>query len=142
MLNPCIQRFDLYLQKWELVEYKLSETLQQLNFSLLCLGACVQLNSNSIYVFGGSFADQNEEKSAQSYIVQIEEKNEGDAHTIQFFNEYTLPFADSFWNPQVIVENKNLYCLQNVSHEQQIGAVYLDRKRILRFNPKSGWETN
>jgi len=138
-LSTVIERLDINKKEWETIKYNISQELSKGGFSLLSLGSCLQINRNCIFVFGGSYPLPYEEKSAQSFILTLIQGEKEAIHRIENYDHFKLPVEDAFWNPQPIVEGETIYCLQNVSHEKQVGAVFLDRKRILKFEPEKGW---
>ena len=152
-LSNSIERYSPLIDKWNLIEFELPKEYNYATdgFSILSSSACIQVNQNQIFVFGGTYADYSQ-KSAQSFFLTVEEKDEDQNirkinesssvscyHKIKDINEYPLPVAEGFWNNQVFVNNKKLYCLQNVQNEKNNSVVYLDRRRALEFESNEGW---
>ena len=157
-LCNVIERYSPLIDKWNLIEFDIPKEYSYApdGFVILSSSACVQVNQNQIFIFGGTYADYSQ-KSAQSFVLSIEEKDEETTsaintikkgnemvsisvtHKIKCINDYPLPVAEGFWNNQVILYNRKLYCLQNVQNEKNNNIVYLDRRRMLEFESNEGW---
>ena len=108
-------------------------------FALTSQGSCVQINDTDIFVFGGYY--ENRSISNQSFIFEIkeEEDNQQPDKIIQKFsikslNSKKVPFAAPFWDKQVFIYNKNLFCLQNIITYNDPKLSYISTRRALAFD--------
>jgi hypothetical protein len=154
-LCNVMERYNPLVDKWSIVEFDIPKEYNYSTdaFFILSSSACVQINHNQIFVFGGTYADYSQ-KSGQTFILSIEEKDDVNSsdkrmensaaysvsHKIKGLNEYPLPIPEGFWNNQVVINNKKLYALQNVQNEKNNSVVYLDRRRVLEYDYNEGWK--
>jgi len=148
-LSNTIERYNPLLDRWIVINFEHPKKIGHdgEKFCLYSSAACCQISDSSIFVFGGTHINYSQ-KTASSFLVHIE-KEEKDkkyneeikpSHRIVGFDLYPLPIAEAFWNNQPIIHEGNIYCLQNVQNESNTSAVYLDRRRLLRFSYPEGWK--
>lgn len=134
-----IDRFDVSLNKWEEIHLDFSNIgmASKAYFRINSLSASVQVSYDSILVFGGTL-EQYTKKSKGSYLLKI--KKDGicheltEVHQVLAVNEHQLPTAEAFWSQQVIVHDRKLFALQNISMEEMSQNVCLDKRRVLMFD--------
>ena len=51
----------------------------------------------------------------QTYLFSVE----GENYVIKDLNSFPLPTAEAFWSNNLIIQNKVVYALQNVSNNQE-----------------------
>lgn len=153
-LNNTIERYDPMSDKWTMIDFELPTSFdgKKEAFEIYSSLACIQINPTQMMIFGGTHADYKV-KSDECWILSVEadeaengsrsshrEKTLRVGHKMRRFTHGRLPFAEGFWNSQVIVDDKKLYCLQNIPNEKNESIVYLDRRRVLVFGDDSRWK--
>lgn len=134
-----IDRFDVSLNRWEEINLDFSSLPQSSKayFHILSLSASVQVTYDSILVFGGTHQVYTE-KSRSSFMLKLKKdgicKEKAEVHQVLAVNEHQLPTAEGFWSQQVIVHDRKLFALQNISMEEQGTNVCLDKRRVLMFD--------
>ena len=150
-LCNTIERYDPLSDLWSLIEIELPSGFgfSKKPFSILSSLASVQINNDQMIVFGGTHADYSI-KSNDCWLLHVDEvRTNGSlsnrttdsswSHRITGVNESNLPYAEGFWSNQVVVDQRQLYCLQNVPNEKNENVVYLDRRRVLVFDSEYRW---
>ena len=150
-LNNNIEKYDTLLDRWTIIDFEPpSQFLDKIKpFNILSSLACIQVNATQIMFFGGTHTDYSI-KSNECWVLcientQLENGNRGDRqestkHKILQLKGSNLPTAEGFWNTQVIIDNKSLFCLQNIPNEKNDSIVYLDRRRVLELDFKGRWK--
>ena len=139
LLNNTIERYDISLNFWEIVDAKFDTQdallIDLKAFSLLSACCAIQINSNEIFVFGGYFA--NNESSQMSFILagERDERNEED-YIIKWINYKPLIEAEGFWNNVAMIMYKKVWALQNISNEKNDDCLEGER-RVVSFNSNS-----
>ncbi len=66
-LNNFIEKYDVSLNSWGIVDPQISMNENPTSFALLSTSCCIQINSNDIFIFGGY--NLNNEGNKLSYIL-------------------------------------------------------------------------
>ena len=130
-MNNHIERYDSIGNKWEDIRYDMmypEEPSLMIGISLMAYAACSQINSNEIYVFGGS---EDEPKTNSTYKLRME----GDDFYIEKLG-VNLAYNGTFWNNAIVQDNKIL-CLQNVKLNKS-DTFYLGKRKVLCYE-KDQW---
>jgi len=132
-LNKTIEKYNPTINIWVIINYRFEDLSKEKSFKLLASSACCQLNYSQIFVFGGGEEEFNK-KSNQTFLFEINEKNGKMDPIIRKINEKKICFDEGFWESNPLVNQSNLYTLQNFSNEQEKTITFLDKRRLLCFN--------
>ena len=132
-LSPFIEKYTIKEDRWVVLDPKLGGVQPEHFFALLSNSCCLQINKNDIMVFGGYMEDNS--GSSQTFLFTFDHNNndDDDNTTIKCVNEKVLPFGEGFWNNQAIVHERQVFALQNISHDKNEDCLE-DKRRILLFN--------
>ena len=153
ILTNNIEMYNPLIDKWSIIHIKFEQPIE--SFTILSSSACVQINPNHIFVFGGTFEDYSF-KSKQSFLLYVPDDAVSDyikaiqstklgpqnEYLIKGLNEKEMLFAEGFWNNTPIIMNNEVYSLQNITTEKNVNVVYLDRRRVMKFNSKEWFSYN
>ncbi|CAD8048949.1 unnamed protein product [Paramecium primaurelia] len=103
-----IERYDTQTNKWEYIDPEIDEQESHKFHTIYQCSACVQINRNNIYVFGGY--DNDDKGVSFSFLLNIEDNK----HKIYQVDTKPLLYPEGFWNNQVIINDHKLYVLQNI----------------------------
>ncbi|CAD8140945.1 unnamed protein product [Paramecium octaurelia] len=124
-----IERYDTFENKWEHIDPEISKQESSKFQTIYQCSACVQINKNNIYVFGGY--DNDDKGVSFSFLLKID-----DRHTIHQVNTKPLLYPEGFWNNQVIIHDQKLFVLQNIEIDSnQIDEI---NRSLLCFDGQ-GW---
>ena len=132
-LSPYIEKYVIKDDRWVVLDPKLGGVQPEHFFALLSNSCCLQINKNDILVFGGYLDDNS--GSSQTFLFTFDHNNSDDDDNtmIRNVNDKILPFGEGFWNNQAIVHERQVYALQNISHDKNEDCLE-DKRRILMFN--------
>lgn len=120
--SRSIKRYCIQDRTWSSVNV--------VNELLFPLSACAQINSNEIFVFGG--LNEHKKGTNRSFVLTVD--IEGNINKTEVteavvsLGHADLPIGDGFWNPQTLVNNNNLYVLQNVTNQGNVTG-----RRLLEY---------
>ncbi|CAD8146974.1 unnamed protein product [Paramecium pentaurelia] len=103
-----IERYDTQTNKWEYIDPEIDQQESHKFHTIYQCSACVQINKNNIYVFGGY--DNDDKGVSFSFLLNIEDNK----HKIYQVDTKPLLYPEGFWNNQVIINDHKLYVLQNI----------------------------
>lgn len=132
-LSPFIEKYTIKDDRWVVLDPKLAGVQPEHFFALLSNSCSLQINKNDVLVFGGYLEDNS--GSNQSFLFTFDHNNsdEDDNVTIRNVNDKLLPYGEGFWNNQALVYERQVYALQNISHDKNEDCLE-DKRRILMFN--------
>lgn len=131
-LSPYIEKYVIKEDKWIVLDPKLVGIQPDNFFALMSNSCCQQINKNDLLVFGGYLEDNT--GSNQCFLFTFDHNVEDDDNTmIRCVNEKTLPYSEGFWNNQAIIYDRQVFALQNISHDKSEDCLE-DKRRILMFN--------
>jgi len=136
--DTFIEKYDPDIDTWNSIAFTLDRGLGISSdlFRVLTTSACVQINENEIYVFGGYLEDNT--GSNQTFLLRVNQVNGDDKnpanYTIAGIGMKTLTHPEAFWNNTPLIFNKNVVALQNVSTPEQEDICLDDRRRVVVFN--------
>lgn len=132
-LAKTIEKFNPKVNKWFILNYRHQNQNIGEFFKVLASSGCCQINKNSIFVFGG-VEEEFHKKSKQTFILEIDERDNKSDYVVKDFNENGLLFKDVFYESNALIHDSALYSLQNLSSEADNGIVLMDKKRVLMFD--------
>jgi len=133
--NNLIERYDQLENVWTVINCRFLKSIEP-GFSFFACSACIQINEDEIYIFGGI---KLENKSNRGYIFRPEELSEDDT-TLEKV-ELNLPYYGTFIDSPIIFKDK-IYALQNI---QKTGSLipsdshFAGKRRILCYDGEN-WE--
>jgi hypothetical protein len=168
VLNNTIERYDIKKNLWQIVNFEINSNRFSLfndDFILPWCCGVTQINSQQILVVGGYLS--NNENSQQFFIFNLwpssfdkenihiyVKENESNKeidndipqsddndfkHAVSHVNRWILPVGEGFWNSQAIVNQKQVFCLQNIQVEEFQSTTKPDLRRLLSFE-KYKWD--
>lgn len=128
LLSQVIEVYDLKLNKWNVIQAVSESNLVPV---ISRLGACLQINEQNLFIFGGYYA-KNDAGTNQSFLLEVKDKK----YVIKKLNEKLLPHCAGFWNNMPFVHKKQVICLQNVADPENKNVSLQDKRRLLVFDSK------
>jgi hypothetical protein len=133
-----VEKYDEESKQWTSVAFTLDKGLGTAAqyFRVLTTSACIQINPQEIYVFGGYLEDNT--GSNQTFIFRVNDPANDDKNPSNYLITHiglkTLTDAEAFWNNAPIIHGKHVYALQNVPTPDQEDICLDDRRRVVAFN--------
>jgi len=131
LLSQIIEVYELKSNKWSVIQAMSESNLVPV---ISRLGACVQINEQNIFIFGGYYA-KNDAGTNQSFLLETSEK-EKQKYIIKRLNEKLLTHCAGFWSNMPIVHKKRIICLQNVPDPDNTNVSLQDKRRVMVFDSK------
>ena len=132
-LETFIERYDPAKNVWTPcnVRIELPEGMKPSQFKILNTSACVQINTQDIYIFGGYLEDNS--SSNQTFLFKVVDEYD-EQYVITGVGAKTLTHPEAFWNNIPVVKNKCIFALQNVQTVDQEDVCLDDKRRLIVFN--------
>ena len=132
LLSQIIEIYELKVNKWIIIQAVSESNLIPV---ISRLGACVQLNEQNIFIFGGYYA-KNDAGTNQSFLLEYNEKDNKQKFVIKRLNEKLLPHNAGFWNNMPFIYKKQVISLQNVPDPENKSISLQEKRRVLAFDSK------
>ena len=135
--DTFIEKYDSEANSWTPISFVLDKGVSNAAqfFTVLTTNACIQINPQEIYIFGGYLEDNT--GSNQTFLLHIvdpsDDRNPSN-YTITGIGIKTLTHPEAFWNNTPLIHNQQVFALQNVPTPDQEDICLDDRRRLLLFN--------
>ena len=132
-LETFIERYDPLKNVWTPcnVRVELPDGMKPSQFKILNTSACVQVNQQDIYIFGGYLEDNT--SSNQTFLFKVQDELD-EQYVITGVGSKTLTHPEAFWNNTPVVKNRCIFSLQNVQTVDQEDVCLDDKRRLIVFN--------
>ena len=135
--DTFIEKYDSEANTWTPISFILDQGIGNAIqfFRVLTTNACIQINPQEIYIFGGYLEDNT--GSNQTFLLHINDPSDDRSpsnYTITGIGIKTLTNAEAFWNNTPVIHDKQIFVLQNVPTPDQEDICLDDRRRVLLFN--------
>lgn len=123
-------RYNVKINRWSVINVDYTKNKTKIEF--LSFSAGVQINQNSILIFGGYDNSESEKPDNSCFCIEVDVTRS--SVQVKNYNQSPLPYAEGFWNNNPVVHNGKVYGLQNITDQQGELTAVADDRRVIIFN--------